>query len=556
MLTTFDKNFYLKQLDQFKINLSILLKEIEPKTIRSFLKNYNLLLFEELDLFINDILLESELIDLTLFKRLQESNFIISQLALITELELAQELECSVKQAHFLRTLFQFHYSNKYKGISIYYTSFFTNFSQEIEKKEIGIIKLNFKFCNIINASLLNQLWKNEMLTEEQILERCSEIISQADIFIFSANDKNYINEKLFFEISLAQEYEKQIYLVYNNKLSNFSLGDKIELNSENYCAYKPIPIYNERMVPQYQNINLEDFIKTNFNEFLNNFHHDKKYIIVCNNTNEIDSAVRLISTLFKSFEINILPIIGKKSLCRLQNEHLDCQTCRFHNNMKDNKFFGNIRGIYFENIQTNLYSAIKKATLSLYCSYDLIYKLIDESNVIILNKIFFQALRLRFNLIDKIIKNNYESFIPIFNNISDLGLPYKEGSCSKLNLNKIIEFIKTKNVINKDEAISLLNKLINLGINDHLDVELFLREFLKENYQNFKEVLKEYNEDFQKSYEICKSPFGVWKSLNGSIYQNIQPESFYNFLNNFTDVYFLNSKAQDKDKNRSQANV
>ena len=43
MLTTFDKNFYLKQLDQFKINLSILLKEIEPKTIRSFLKNYNLL---------------------------------------------------------------------------------------------------------------------------------------------------------------------------------------------------------------------------------------------------------------------------------------------------------------------------------------------------------------------------------------------------------------------------------------------------------------------------------------------------------------------------------
>ena len=556
MLTTFDKNFYLKQLDQFKINLSILLKEIEPKTIRSFLKNYNLLLFEELDLFINDILLESELIDLTLFKRLQESNFIISQLALITELELAQELECSVKQAHFLRTLFQFHYSNKYKGISIYYTSFFTNFSQEIEKKEIGIIKLNFKFCNIINASLLNQLWKNEMLTEEQILERCSEIISQADIFIFSANDKNYINEKLFFEISLAQEYEKQIYLVYNNKLSNFSLGDKIELNSENYCAYKPIPIYNERMVPQYQNINLEDFIKTNFNEFLNNFHHDKKYIIVCNNTNEIDSAVRLISTLFKSFEINILPIIGKKSLCRLQNEHLDCHTCRFHNNMKDNKFFGNIRGIYFENIQTNLYSAIKKATLSLYCSYDLIYKLIDESNVIILNKIFFQALRLRFNLIDKIIKNNYESFIPIFNNISDLGLPYKEGSCSKLNLNKIIEFIKTKNVINKDEAISLLNKLINLGINDHLDVELFLREFLKENYQNFKEVLKEYNEDFQKSYEICKSPFGVWKSLNGSIYQNIQPESFYNFLNNFTDVYFLNSKAQDKDKNRSQANV
>ena len=175
-------------------------------------------------------------------------------------------------------------------------------------------------------------------------------------------------------------------------------------------------------------------------------------------------------------------------------------------------------------------------------------------ANIIVLNKIFFQSIRLRTKLRQEILFDEPRDFILIFDNNKDLFHDHIENICSD---NKLIEastILREENQSQDHEkAISIIEKLLTLKEGELLDVEYFLFEFL------FRRHLRiEIDPDpLEAIYDICKTPFGQWKRQGNQIFQIIDSSSMKNFLKYFYQVYFLDTDLnQESTSQGSRKNV
>ena len=539
MSSDFNQKIYLLQYEKFTKKFPILINNLDQKVLESFLRIYNKTLFYQLDIFINEILYDCRIIDFLLFKKLSEENYSVYDLALTTDIELAQKLNISLRIGRIIKILAEFHYSIVFGEMTVYYIHPKEHCN---EIKEIETIKRNFPFAKVIVFSKLNNL-ENQNLIGIQISNKCLDVFEKADLIIFSPFNEKYINKGTYDEIHYAEKMKKPIYLIKENELLNYLFLDKNYKSDENFCSYKPIAIKNNMIINEHITISLENFFKTNFNDILCNIKKNKKYMILCSSTYDIQISLNILLIIFKQFNLKILPILGKKPLCIFQNNNLDCINCEYYKKKGINTFFDNLKQQYIENLEKNIITAIKRSTPVDLCSYDLIYQNIRDSNIILINKIFFQSIRLRFKLNEKIFSNEFNKFILVFNNNLDLNLPYKEGKCSKNALKRIKSFITNNEISGKNKAINLIDQLIALGTNGIFTVDIFLKDFLESNFKIYRDKLGLYLEPFEEVYEICKSPFGIWTNSQDMIIQKIDNNSFYNYLNNFEEIYFLENK-------------
>ena len=86
-------------------------------------------------------------------------------------------------------------------------------------------IKRIFPKAEIVNPAKYEKKWKN--LSGKEVMAKCLDLISNSDIFVFSAieqNNKDFVGRGVFVEVKFAQEIKKDIYFLKKILESNFSL--------------------------------------------------------------------------------------------------------------------------------------------------------------------------------------------------------------------------------------------------------------------------------------------------------------------------------------------
>lgn len=157
-------------------------------------------------------LLKCELIDQTLYNKLECQNVSVLELALKTKFEIAEKFNVSLYESTILCYFAQFHYSNIFCGLIIYYAHPLEKYVKSIEEMEIKIIRDNFPFAFIIiNPSTFEEKWNSQ----DQIIKKCLNFVSKSDLVIFSPLNKNFISKGVFVEISEATRLNIRTYLIY-----------------------------------------------------------------------------------------------------------------------------------------------------------------------------------------------------------------------------------------------------------------------------------------------------------------------------------------------------
>ena len=210
------------------------------------LKDYVSFLIEDKDIYIHSFLVNNNLIDLSLYNKLNKGNFSILELALTTESELAEILEISFHKALQINIFAQFHYSNLFNGLHIYYAHPIDHYDESIEEYDLNIIIQYFPFADIINPSQLEIEWKKNNYSRSEILENCLEIVTFVDMVIFTPLDKHFISKGVFEEISHAHQQNIPVYVLYEENLFEYSLGEIHEHDWKKYCEYTLISSSNQ----------------------------------------------------------------------------------------------------------------------------------------------------------------------------------------------------------------------------------------------------------------------------------------------------------------------
>jgi hypothetical protein len=517
----------------------ILVTKLNGNLIRDFLSNYKNFFIEEYNIYINKILFKTNIIDCELYKKLQEENYSIIELALTTEFELSEVLQISIRKAFVINLISQFHYSNILNGLTIYYAHPKEKYFTLIEKQELNIIQNAFPFANIINPSDFQSEWKSKNYSESEIMARCLVLVSESDMVISSPLNNDFISRGVYEEINLAFELNITTYIIHENKLQHFSLGDINKRDWKNYCPFKSFSFLAKGMNQTF-NYTIGEFFNLNQDHIEKNlFTHRNKYIIICNNSLQSESIVK---TLYKSeltAKLKILPILGKKGLC--ESDHVDhfCESDNLNVEPENFDFFSYFRENNLKYTYKKLSEIIEISTPNNRCSYNLLYSLVEESNIIVINKIFFTSTRLRTKLRKEILFDDPFKFILIFDNISDLFDDHIESRCSDNDLKKFLIELKKINKNNYNKVSLIIQNLLELKEGEKIKVDYNLTKFLQGRYKK-----RELNKLLlEKIYDICKTPFGTWNRGGNEIIQIIESDSLKNFLNYFSNAIFLKTK-------------
>ena len=534
------KNFSLL-LNKIPKYIPTIIQNLDKNVKQLFLKRYFVILLCRLEISIYEQLFDCKIIDSGQLEYLKSKYQSLSDLVLIPYTKLSQILNIPLEKARVIHLLVEFHYSFVFNKILIYYAHPKEKYNTEIEQIEYKNIQHFFPFAFIINPSKLEPNWKKKQLYESEIMDKCLYIVKKVDLVLFSSLNEIYISRGVYLEVTQAEEKKIPVYLIQENDLLNYSLNDKYEENWKKYCTYKAILHENKSFIIKNFNLSLEDYLKNNYSTIFENLRSNKKYFIICNDIREINKTIRTIFSIFNPSNIKIVPILGKKSLCKLKNIPQVCHSCEYHNKIIWDPFYEIFRHYYNVNKEIDSISAIKTSTPTDLCPYELMYDNVQLANFIIINKIFFQRANLRIRLNEKIFFKGFKPFIMIFNQISELNLPYKEYRCSKEALVKLFNFILDKEVTQKVRAIDLLHSLIDLRPNSKLPVNVFLKEFLDDSFKYYKEYINEFLMPMEEAYGISKFPYGIWQNEKEIIIQKIDNNSFYNYLQKFYKVDFLN---------------
>jgi hypothetical protein len=233
------------------------------------------------------------------------------------------------------------------------------------------------------------------------------------------------------------------------------------------------------------------------------------------------------------------LPILGKKGLC--ESDHVDhfCESDNLNVEPENFDFFSYFRENNLKYTYKKLSEIIEISTPNNRCSYNLLYSLVEESNIIVINKIFFTSTRLRTKLRKEILFDDPFKFILIFDNISDLFDDHIESRCSDNDLKKFLIELKKINKNNYNKVSLIIQNLLELKEGEKIKVDYNLTKFLQGRYKK-----RELNKLLlEKIYDICKTPFGTWNRGGNEIIQIIESDSLKNFLNYFSNAIFLKTK-------------
>ena len=526
--------------DNFLRHYPILLSKLDAIKIQCFLDLYRKFILEDNDIDINSLLLESEIIDYTLFNKLEEKKFSVIELALTTEFELSTLFQISKRLAFTIKILAQFHYANIFNGTTIYYAHPLDFYIDSIEEKDIALIKIYFPFVSrLINPSKFELTWRQEHLTNSEIMQRCFHLVSESDVLTFFPHNDKFIGKGVHDEVEVATTLEIPCYVFSNNKIKHYIFEDINENDWKNYCSFKAFSLINDRLVNENSNEISQFLIKNQKTIEEDIIQENKKYIIAVNNTSQSYFVIRQLYNIFNQSKFKIAPIIGKKALCNGDHVNGVCESYKETTVPEDFDFFTTLGDNILKNENTNLINEIKRSTPKNYCPYNLLYETVFKANIIVINKIFFKSVRLRSKLISEILFNYPYNFVLIFDTIKDLFNDHIESRCFVEDLNKFNSELEKINYNKRIKATSIIQKLRKIKEGEKINVKYDLTEFLKERYKK-----KELNVDLlEKVYNICKTPFGYWIKRNNEIIQVIGPDALKNFLNNFSKVYFLNSE-------------
>ena len=537
MIPIDDKIFVQHKYDNYLKNYKILLKQLSNNIISRILISYINFLQEDNDIYIHKFLFQVKLIDIEVYRKLEDRNLTVLELATTTEFELAKDLEIPIRKSFIIKIIAQFHYVNLFDELTIYYAHPLDFYIDSIESQEIELILKFFPFAHIINPSKFEPIWKSQNLSKSQIMEKCLELVSECAMVIFSPFNDKFIGKGVYKEVSRAENLNLSIYIICDGKLQDYSLGDKNEDDWKNFCAYKPISLIKEEMIQTINDSRLLSFIGMYKDAIQKNIIENKKKIVIaCNNTYQLENDLKDFYHTFKDSKIKIIPIVGKTRLCTSEHIHEVCESNSEHVDVKGYEFFEILKENILKNENLGIITAIKKSTPEKVCSYSILYEFVDQADIILLNKIFFKSIRLRTKLRKKILFNNPFNFIAIFDNISDIFNDNVENRCSDKELQEGLKILKEKNTEKYVKARLLIQKMLDLREGDTLKVEYTLSQFLLERYKS----RTENTNILEPIFEICKTPFGVWQRQKGEILQIIDTKSLKIFLNFFFKVYII----------------
>ena len=277
-----------------------------------------------------------------------------------------------------IKIIAQFHFANLFGSLKVYYAHPKAKYIDSIEKKEMKVIYDYFPFAEICNPSKLEPIWKENNCSEKEIMEHCLDLVSQSDLVIFSPFDDSFIGKGVYEEVSQAEDLNVPVYIVYDDKIQDYELGNENEQDWQKFCAYKPISLIKEELFITVNNPEIEKFLKKNKSEIEKNvINKHKKYIFVCNNTAQLSSDFKKLSLEFKDSNLKILPIIGKAPLCNSVHINDSCESNKSEVEVKNFPIFENLTENISRGYNSGIISAIKNSTPKNVCPYLLLYKFV-----------------------------------------------------------------------------------------------------------------------------------------------------------------------------------
>ena len=537
MRTTNDISSIKQKNENYLRNYPILLKQLKTNIISKFLSDYIDFLQKDNDIYIHKFLLKKKLIDKNVFIKIEERNLSVFELATTTEFELSNKLEISKRKAFFIKIIAQFHFSNLYGNLKVYYAHPKAKYIDSIEQKELKIIFDYFPFAEICNPSKLEPIWNENNCSEDKIMDHCLDLVSQSDIVIFSPFNEEYIGKGVYEEVSLAERLNIPCYIVCDGKLQDYTLGEKNENNWNNFCDYKPISLLKEDMFHTINESEIKLFFERNRKLIENNIiNKKKKYIVICNTTSQTEFDIKNLYQTFKDSDIRIIPILGKSWLCKSVHIDDECESNKTYRELENFPFFDILRENITKDNNIGIANAIKESTPEGICPYLLLYEFVKDADIILLNKIFFRSIRLRTKLRKKILFDDPFRFILTFDNTTDLFNDNIEDKCFDGDLEEAKDVLTEEENEKNNTGISILRSLLDLKEGESIEVNYDLTKFLIERYNK----RNDNTNILENIFDICKTPFGTWRRRQDEIVQIIDSKSLKNFLNYFFKVFFI----------------
>lgn len=118
----------------------------------------------------------------------------------------------------------------------IYFAHSMLIYNSKQERRELKLLKRIFPKAEIVNPAKYERKWKN--LSGKEVMAKCLDLISNCDIFIFSAieqDNKDFVGRGVYVEVKFAEEIEKDIYFLQETLESDFS----IDIYNDDDWAFK-----------------------------------------------------------------------------------------------------------------------------------------------------------------------------------------------------------------------------------------------------------------------------------------------------------------------------